>query len=290
MSVKSRFLALRTDGDQPPLFWVGGSLGAYRIMQELGPRHPFYCLRSHSAHERLRQTTLIQLAEYHVQTIESVLPQGPCCLMGLCVRSLLSLEIAQQLTRRGRDVRLLVLLNPPLLYEATADSRTQTALRRVMARAKYHSIGLRTGGSRYALKALQSFAKRSGGKVWRELCLILSDRGLSLPDFIQKVENVEMQEFLQMRTCAKHYSIQRYPRPTLIASSEVEFYKQPSDSRRLLAQLIGSHAVTASVPGGEGTMLSPDNSRLIASLIRTTLGQSQESLTLALVTTGSYGS
>ncbi|HZS71873.1 MAG TPA: thioesterase domain-containing protein [Candidatus Acidoferrum sp.] len=65
------------------------------------------------------QPSLSQLADYFVSSILVRQPEGPYALGGWCAHGLLSLEVAQQLTARGKRVARLVMLetaNPVRLY------------------------------------------------------------------------------------------------------------------------------------------------------------------------------
>jgi thioesterase domain-containing protein len=53
------------------------------------------------------------MAAGHLRTLRQYRPHGPYVLGGFCVSALVALEMAQQLTRSGEQVELLVLLDPP---------------------------------------------------------------------------------------------------------------------------------------------------------------------------------
>jgi amino acid adenylation domain-containing protein len=91
----------------------GGGLYCRQLAYQLGPERPFYALPPHSVSPGQPLPTIEAMAAGHLHTLRQYRPHGPYILGGFCVSALVALEMAQQLTRAGEQVELLVLLDPP---------------------------------------------------------------------------------------------------------------------------------------------------------------------------------
>ena len=107
-------VALQTEGEKPPFFWVHGAKSNAFLPRLLGPNQPLYGFVQQSMDGRPAfHRTLPDIARYYRRGIESVQPAGPYYLGGFCNGGIVAYEIAQQLRQNGHEVRLLVLLDPP---------------------------------------------------------------------------------------------------------------------------------------------------------------------------------
>jgi thioesterase domain-containing protein len=110
----SSLVALQPSGSNPPFFWVHGENSNAFLPRYLGPDQPLYGLVQQSRDGRpARHTRLEDIAAYYLREMRQVQPEGPYFLGGFCVGGTLAFEMAQQLWRRGTEVALLVLLDPP---------------------------------------------------------------------------------------------------------------------------------------------------------------------------------
>lgn len=112
----SPLVAIQTTGSRPPFFCVhgaGGTVLIYRdLAHHLGPDQPFYGLQSVGLDgNRLPLTKIEEIAAVYVEEIQKVQPVGPYFLGGYCLGGTIAFEMAQQLSRRGETVALLVLLD-----------------------------------------------------------------------------------------------------------------------------------------------------------------------------------
>ena len=104
---------LRTTGKNPPLFFVhpvGGNVFSFNsLVENLGPNQPFYGLQS--IDDDSPEITIEQLAAEYLAEVENFYPTGPYLLGGWSFGGSLAYEMAVQLTRRGKEVALLAVVD-----------------------------------------------------------------------------------------------------------------------------------------------------------------------------------
>jgi acetoacetyl-CoA synthetase len=112
---------LLLDGDPatPPLYVVHGAFGdvdSYRfLLAALDVRCRVYGLLGLLQDDRGAHLSIERVAAAHVATLSAALPEGPVRLAGYSFGGLVAFEMAQQLSRAGRQVTFLGLLDvrPP---------------------------------------------------------------------------------------------------------------------------------------------------------------------------------
>jgi thioesterase domain-containing protein/acyl carrier protein len=111
-------LAEPPGGDLPALYFCYYVTSARVMAKHLSPKRPIRILQTHydldlqkwqEANEL--DITLEELAARSVAALRQAQPHGPYYLAGYCAGGNLAFEIAQQLTRQGEEVALLVLLD-----------------------------------------------------------------------------------------------------------------------------------------------------------------------------------
>ena len=109
---RTAMVPVRTTGGRPPLFFVhpvGGDVLCYaELAALLGEDQPFYALQVPDAPEL---ATVGELAAHYAEAITAVDPDGPYRLGGWSMGGVVALEIAQQLSRAGRSVEQLALID-----------------------------------------------------------------------------------------------------------------------------------------------------------------------------------
>jgi thioesterase domain-containing protein len=112
--IRSALIPFQTAGSRPPFFWVHGGAKGF-LHRHLGADQPFFGVLHVGRDGRAAaQTSIETMAAHYLREIRTVQPEGPCFLGGYCFSSLVALEMAQQLKKEGRDVPLLVLVEPSL--------------------------------------------------------------------------------------------------------------------------------------------------------------------------------
>jgi thioesterase domain-containing protein len=120
--------SVRSEGTKPPFFVVHGVHGTVPIAQLLGRAldhdQPLYILHARGIdgkeppHERIED-----ILEGHLAEIRGARPHGPYVIGGMCVGSLVALELARTLAMQGERVGTAILVDPPLVpyYQVPAN-------------------------------------------------------------------------------------------------------------------------------------------------------------------------
>jgi thioesterase domain-containing protein len=117
-SAWSPLVAVQPGGHKPPFFCVhpaGGNVICYAALaRELGAAQPFYGLQARGLDGRDEPfTRLEEMADYYVEAVRGVRPEGPYLLGGWSLGGAVAFEMARQLGERGQEVALLALLDSP---------------------------------------------------------------------------------------------------------------------------------------------------------------------------------
>jgi|GEM_PF-5666593 len=109
-------VVFNSHGTRPPFFCIAGAGGlalAFRSLAvALGSDQPLYGLQGRGIERRsLPHYTLKGAARYHANQIQRIQPKGPYSLGGHSQGGVEALNVAQELTRRGEQVALLVILD-----------------------------------------------------------------------------------------------------------------------------------------------------------------------------------
>jgi phthiocerol/phenolphthiocerol synthesis type-I polyketide synthase E len=112
---------MQTGGSKRPFFCVhpiGGGIFCFRdLVRHLGPEQPFYGMQARELSDISSDGdpygTLEEMADYYVNAVRGVQPDGPYLLGGFSWGSIVAFEMAQQLARAGEKVPLLVIMDTP---------------------------------------------------------------------------------------------------------------------------------------------------------------------------------
>ena len=115
---KPYVLHVQTEGKRRPFFCMADVEYMFALAKALGPEQPFYGMRIPGlGQEEIPLDTIEAMASYCVRAIERTDPKGPYLVGGHCFGGIVAFEVAQQLTRKGKAVDLLVMLDPDSLTE-----------------------------------------------------------------------------------------------------------------------------------------------------------------------------
>ena len=149
MSQKQPLVPIQPKGSKPPLFMphaAGGMVFPYYNLIPFMPDQPVYGLQDPSSyHEETFYSSLEEMAEDYVKWIKKVQPTGPYRLAGWSFGGGLAFEIAQNLTRKGDDIALLVAIDTGM---KPPDLRKNPGKRRDEMRAKRKKLSLKNIFSR----------------------------------------------------------------------------------------------------------------------------------------------
>jgi len=111
----SNVKTIRKEGDKAPIFFIAGTkedTRAYRHQDLKG--HPFHTVTvfAHkNIKDRIIPMDLWEIARHNIAEILQAEPTGPYIIVGFCRYSIAAFEIATQLTRMGKKVDRLVLID-----------------------------------------------------------------------------------------------------------------------------------------------------------------------------------
>jgi acetoacetyl-CoA synthetase len=108
-------LLLKTGTEAPPIFLEHGLGGTamdfYQLVKHLRTQRPVYGMQARGADGVEEPFDRIEdLAQYHIDAIQKVQPNGPYFLIGYSLGGLVVLEMAQRLTEAGEKIALLAML------------------------------------------------------------------------------------------------------------------------------------------------------------------------------------
>jgi len=145
----SALVPIQPYGLKPPFFCIhpigGDVLCYYHLAQHLGVDQPFYALQAHNlAEESDRYVSIEELAADYLEIVRGVQADGPYLLGGWSFGGVVAFEMAQQLRRQGKDVRLLALFDTwsPKKLPKVNDQMLLAALARDYARANGKTLTL----------------------------------------------------------------------------------------------------------------------------------------------------
>ena len=112
----SPLVLLKSGHTKPPLFCIhalGGTLfGYYDLVRRLGEDRPIYGLQSQGIDGTQPPLERVEdMASYFIQSIQTIQPHGPYCLLGYSFGGLVAFEIARQLAALGERVEFLGLVD-----------------------------------------------------------------------------------------------------------------------------------------------------------------------------------
>jgi len=92
--------------------YMFGGRYAYKLADLLGTDHSFYLLNNYDLSSRKTVPSIEELASGYVPAVLAAQPAGAIRLGGHCNGGLMAIELARQLCAKGRQVELLVLIEP----------------------------------------------------------------------------------------------------------------------------------------------------------------------------------
>ncbi len=101
---------LKPDGSRTPIFFIGSTPFARRLVPHLGHDQPVYGLNLFGLFQEERapqKLDLDRIADLHIAEIRAAQPQGPYQLLAYCADAVLAFVVAQRLTAAGQEVRFL---------------------------------------------------------------------------------------------------------------------------------------------------------------------------------------
>lgn len=114
----AHLVALRAEGDLPPLFFIHGRAGinfpGRDFLPGLDPRHPVYFIQALGYFDDVRPPrSVTEIAEIYIATMRGKQPAGPLNIVSFCAGGIIAVEIAAMLRDQDDPPASLVLIDPP---------------------------------------------------------------------------------------------------------------------------------------------------------------------------------
>jgi amino acid adenylation domain-containing protein len=115
----SALVPIQTRGSRPPLYCVPGAGGnaiyLHNLAQQLGQDQPFYGLQGRGMEgEAPPHTTVESMADYYLEAIRTLQPNGPYYLAGHSLGGWVVFEMAYRLQQQGEQVAYLGIIDTPV--------------------------------------------------------------------------------------------------------------------------------------------------------------------------------
>lgn len=112
----SYLVPIQPAGNQTPFFCIHGAQGEVLFLNSLAshlePDQPFYAIRSPGQNGETAPLTSVQdMAQFYLEEIRTIQPQGPYLLGGYSFGGLVAFEMARQFKEQGQAVALLALFD-----------------------------------------------------------------------------------------------------------------------------------------------------------------------------------
>jgi acetoacetyl-CoA synthetase len=153
---------LKAGTEEPPIFITHGMGGNvmdfYQVVKYIQSSHPIYGMQAKGidgVDEPLE--SIEDMAQFFLDAIKQLQPQGPYLLIGYSLGGLVALEMAQRLTEKGERVAMLAMLES---YPHRNFLQYRHRLRLIMRLAKHHAATLIRLPPREALSYILHPAER----------------------------------------------------------------------------------------------------------------------------------
>lgn len=180
------FMPVQPHGSRKPFFWIYGGSNNLQLPKYFGPDQPLYYMifQRYNGKPASHDENVAEALEEML----AIQPDGPYSLGGFCFGGLMALELARQLKKVGREVSLMVLVEPSRLslpdshFSPRRKLKLDTGLPdfRDFSHLPFHNkIALLRKLKKWIKKRIYYFTRLSTGKV-------LHTAGFSLPYRLRK--------------------------------------------------------------------------------------------------------
>ena len=261
-TTSARILYLKSEGTRPPLLWVHAEPRFRQLASLLGPDQPVLGLQLPKDHRLPIPYRMEDIAAYHVQTILELQPEGPYSLTGFCSAGIVAYEIAQQLIARGKEVRVVALI----------DAGNENGLPHRSASQRMHLLAHTSWSERKRL-CVELMSMRSRF-LKRRIWLTFHKLGIDSLDQMTRTwaQGAAPDEFLPAAMAAKQYYPRPYPgRVVLFRRGDDLPLGGWKDLKRGWGAVANGGFDAYDVPGGHLTMFHEPNVHALAERLREAL-------------------
>jgi oxalate---CoA ligase len=166
----TNLVKINPDGRKPPLvlfhgdyIWGGGHLSS-ELTKLLGPNQPLLVVAPHGGGEAFPQSVEAMAAE-RLPLIFEAQPDGPYRICGYCVGAIVAFEAARQLVAAGKEVDIIVMLDPPTVNAGRATQSLLSAIS-TMRRLLGPAVDRPMAWTWYQCAEFQKFFNVSRARRW----------------------------------------------------------------------------------------------------------------------------
>ena len=240
----SYLVPYNTRGERIPLFLVPpgqGNAFYYRDFSSLlGPDQPFFSFSWLPVSPS--PGTIEGMAAKYGEEVVRVLPAGPLIIGGYCFGAVIALEMAHQLREQGREVQLLVIIDPENLANGP---------------------GWTWAPRRQTRKEFLLWLIRGGPRLWYRYASVIFTRKFRKRRITEE-ERKQREITLSHFRMSREYRARTYPGPALVFHHE-----QANETlKERWAAILGESAGTVLIPGTKHHEVLTQGGRQVADMIR----------------------
>ena len=276
----SSLVPIQPAGDRPPLFFVhahgGNVIGYHDLARHLGPDQPFYGLQAPRTGDSQAQE-LEEMAAGYLDEIRTVQGSGPYLLGGWCLGGDVAYEMAQQLSKAGEEVALVLMVeNPRPEVEPVLAPLPVRLLNRVRTRLTMEWSNVveipSSRRTRFLIERMSRLALHFVVRVEVALARILDRSGVSLPH--SRAFRQELVAAVHSKAYAQ-YQPEPYSGPVTLVRAARQPFGQLGDSSLGWSPLVESLQVVEA-PGHRIGLLSEPRIGTVANQIRDVIDRALE--------------
>jgi FkbH-like protein len=283
--IHSSLVKLEEGGDGIPLFLVHDADGEtllYRsLAQRLGKDRPIYAIQPEARDDvPIAHTRIKDMAAHYVSEIRKVRPRGPYLLGGLCAGGIVAFEMATQLEAAHEEVRLIAVfdaadvdaaLKPHLETRRRLDRLKQVLGAPSVAQMSRVLIAKAKGYVGYQLKTRVRRAHDRAVVAMLRLCL---DRGMALPPWLRNIAVRTVYTYAEAEYRPQHVVREEIVlfRATDGVGPDEPYVHLYSDPLLGWGKRSAKGVRAVDIPGGHGSMLQEPHVAVVATVLRSLLG------------------
>jgi len=281
---------LKAGTQKTPLFLIhdgDGEILLYRNLANYLPEQTVYGVQPHSqVNYPMLHTRIEDMASYYVEQIQSVQPQGPYLLGGLCAGGILAFEVARQLQHQGQPIAMLAIFDAadvktPLRVGRIAKERLSSFSKALAEgeQMKPHQRVLfilnkvRQKATNLVSYEVSSRAQATYNQIKLQIFRYYLDKQLPLPRFLQHISVRQAFDFAKLEyeptTLYDGELVLFRATQKILDSAETGIDDEPyiniySDPTLGWGVRITGSVQTYDVPGGHSSMLQEPNVAVMA--------------------------
>jgi FkbH-like protein len=293
--IHSSLVVLEEGGDGLPLFLVHDADGEtllYRsLARHLGRRRPIYAIQPQARHDSpIAHTRIEDMAAHYVSEIRKVRPRGPYLLGGLCAGGILAFEMATQFEAANDEVRLVAVFDAA---DVDAALKPNLETKRRMSRLK-QALGARSVGQMsrvllakangYVRYQLEHRVRRTHDRLVVAMLRLCLDRGIALPPWLRNIAVRTVYTYAEAEYRPRHVVREQIVlfRATDGVGPDEPYVHLYSDPLLGWGKRSAKGVRAVDIPGGHGSMLQEPNVAVVATVLRSLLGDDEGMLRAAI--------